>query len=180
MIYYSQDLMFSSSEPGSLENYYSSMTFSQNGYVDQMRRHYVPASPPSKQAYVNRGCILGSQEQFGPGHNGASRPNPIPADTSVVKEVQPSISSSTGEICTASSRGSNLTSNIIEEHVNGSLDFEQYFQEGYCRPSDLNRCPDSVEAIVDADGSGSPCDRDKSEEDGDNDDMLGGVFAFSE
>ncbi|KAK4768264.1 hypothetical protein SAY87_003405 [Trapa incisa] len=169
-----------SSEDGSMENYYSSIA-SQNGNVHQMQRQFISASPPSKQANFNRDHILGSREQLEPGCNGSSTPSTssFPASTSVAK-VELSTSSGPSEVSTASSMGSNLTSNIIEEHVSGSLDFEQYFQEGYCQPSDLKGCPDSAEAVVDPDGSSSPCDRAKSEDDGDNDDMLGGVFAFSE
>jgi hypothetical protein len=35
-------------------------------------------------------------------------------------------------------------------------------------------------SVTDADSSSSHCEREKPEEDGDNDDLLGGVFAFSE
>ncbi|OWM62969.1 autophagy-related protein 18h isoform X2 [Punica granatum] len=165
----------------SLENYYMPVTWSQNGNIDQ-QRHNVATSPPVSQAYINKACALVSREQFVPGTNGASVPStcPLPADTSIVQELEAPNSSGSSDDCSANSKGSNLMSNIIEEHVNGSLDFVQYFQEGYCRPSDLNGCPDSAEDIIHDDGSSSPCDRDKSEEEGDNDDMLGGVFAFSE
>ncbi|KAK4782294.1 hypothetical protein SAY86_016396 [Trapa natans] len=166
---------------GSMENNNSSITFSQNDNVHQMQRQFIPASPPSKQTNLNRYYILGSHEEFKPGYNSSSTPStsPFPANTSVAK-VELSTSNSTSEVCTGSSMGSNLTSNIIEEHVCGSLEFEQYFQEGYRRPSDLKKCHDSAEAIIDPDGIDSPCDRAKSEDDGDSDDMLGAVFAFSE
>ncbi|KAG8085535.1 hypothetical protein GUJ93_ZPchr0010g7759 [Zizania palustris] len=61
-----------------------------------------------------------------------------------------------------------------------SVEFIQYFQEGYCKISELNDCRELTEAVTDADSSSSHCEREKPEEDGDNDDMLGGVFAFSE
>ncbi|PNT71283.1 autophagy-related protein 18h [Brachypodium distachyon] len=61
-----------------------------------------------------------------------------------------------------------------------SLEFTQYFQEGYCKISELDDCRELTEAVTDADSSSSHCEREKPEEDGDNDDMLGGVFAFSE
>ncbi|KAJ1262836.1 hypothetical protein BS78_09G140400 [Paspalum vaginatum] len=61
-----------------------------------------------------------------------------------------------------------------------SVEFIQYFQEGYCKISELDDCRELTEAVTDADSSSSHCEREKPEEDGDNDDMLGGVFAFSE
>ncbi|CAL5094883.1 unnamed protein product [Urochloa decumbens] len=61
-----------------------------------------------------------------------------------------------------------------------SVEFTQYFQEGYCKISELDDCRELTEAVTDADSSSSHCEREKPEEDGDNDDMLGGVFAFSE
>ncbi|KAG8068790.1 hypothetical protein GUJ93_ZPchr0005g15074 [Zizania palustris] len=45
---------------------------------------------------------------------------------------------------------------------------------------ELDDCRELTEAVTDADSSSSHCEREKPEEDGDNDDMLGGVFAFSE
>ncbi|CAD6333857.1 unnamed protein product [Miscanthus lutarioriparius] len=60
------------------------------------------------------------------------------------------------------------------------VEFTQYFQEGYCKISELDDCRELTEAVTDADSSSSHCEREKPEEDGDNDDLLGGVFAFSE
>ncbi|KAJ8769757.1 hypothetical protein K2173_005963 [Erythroxylum novogranatense] len=78
----------------------------------------------------------------------------------------------TSEASNASSNCSDMSMNIIDEGtVNESTDFEQYFQKS-CKPFSLSKSHESIE--------GSPCDVDKSEDDGDNDDMLGGVFAFSE
>ncbi|RRT53631.1 hypothetical protein B296_00039552 [Ensete ventricosum] len=65
-----------------------------------------------------------------------------------------------------------------DSHI--SVEFAQYFNEGYCQVSELNDCRELTEAVTDADSNGSHCEREKSEEDGDNDDMVGGVFAFSE
>lgn len=76
--------------------------------------------------------------------------------------------------------------NMIDSEQNeasdshNSVEFTQYFHEGYCKISELNDCRGLTEAVTDADSSSSPCEREKPEEDGDNDDMLGGVFAFSE
>ncbi|KAL6909943.1 hypothetical protein ACP4OV_001201 [Aristida adscensionis] len=77
-----------------------------------------------------------------------------------------------------------LTSMDSEQHgasdSHNSVEFTQYFQEGYCKISELDDCRELTEAVTDADSSSSHCEREKPEEDGDNDDMLGGVFAFSE
>ncbi|KAI4301849.1 hypothetical protein L6164_035089 [Bauhinia variegata] len=63
------------------------------------------------------------------------------------------------------------------EPMHDSPDFGQFFQEGYCKASvDYGQ---STEVGTDVD-CGSPHGREKSEEDGDNDDLLGGVFDFSE
>lgn len=64
-----------------------------------------------------------------------------------------------------------------EESIQDSPEYGQFFQEGYCKAS--VDCHESTEIATDVDCS-SPCGREKSDEDGDNDDMLGGVFAFSE
>ncbi|RDY06603.1 Autophagy-related protein 18h, partial [Mucuna pruriens] len=74
--------------------------------------------------------------------------------------------------------GCDLNMNVTcEESIRVSPDFEQFFQEGYCKAS--VDCHESTEVITDVDCS-SPCGREKSDEDGDNDDMLGDVFDFSE
>ena len=74
-----------------------------------------------------------------------------------------------------------MSMNILDEGpTHDSLDFEQFFQEGYCKASAPSNSPESAEVITDMDSSSSPPNREKCEEDGDNDDLLGGVFAFSE
>lgn len=105
----------------------------------------------------------------------------LSADRTISKNVQPSNSVGGSEASNVSSNRSDLSMNIPDEGlVHDSLDFEQFFQEGYCKPSPLSDCRDTTEVVTDVDSSSSPGDREKSEEDGDNDDMLGGVFAFSE
>ncbi|KAF9670014.1 hypothetical protein SADUNF_Sadunf13G0024300 [Salix dunnii] len=106
---------------------------------------------------------------------------PLTAERLIAKEVQSSESGVTSEASNTSSSRSDLSMNIIDEGpANDSPDSEQFFQEGYCKASDLNECQESTEALAFVDNHSSPCDVDKSEEDGDNDDMLGGVFSFSE
>lgn len=104
---------------------------------------------------------------------------------SAPREVQSSSSVLTSEISNTSSDRSDLSMNIIDEPVHEDMhdpiDFGQYFEEGYCKASSHDESPELTEAITDVESSNnSPCDKEKSEEDGDNDDMLGGVFAFSE
>ncbi|KAL1341590.1 hypothetical protein HN51_028114 [Arachis hypogaea] len=76
------------------------------------------------------------------------------------------------------SSGCDLNRNVIrEEPICHSLDFEKFFHEGYCKAS--VDCKESAEVATDVDCS-CPCDREKCDDDGDNDDMLGDVFDFSE
>ncbi|XP_024031449.1 autophagy-related protein 18h isoform X2 [Morus notabilis] len=104
----------------------------------------------------------------------------LSADRTIAKGIQSVNGGESSEGSNVSSNRSDTSMNILDEaQVHDSLDFEQFFQEGYCNASALSGCPESTEVVTDVDSS-SPCDREKCEEDGDNDDMLGGVFAFSE
>ncbi|KAJ6305813.1 hypothetical protein OIU78_021191, partial [Salix suchowensis] len=106
---------------------------------------------------------------------------PHTAGRMIAKQVQSSESGVTSEASNISSTRSDLSMNSIDEGpANNSLDIELFFQEGYCKVSELNECQESTEVLAFVDNSSSPCDVDKSEEDGDDDDMLGGVFSFSE
>ncbi|KAK9293064.1 hypothetical protein L1049_021048 [Liquidambar formosana] len=107
----------------------------------------------------------------------------LSAGRNMAKEVQSSNSVGTSEVSNISSNRSDLSINTLYEGpVQDPLDFGSYFQEEYCKASALDRSHELAEVVTDVDSSSSPCDREKSEEDGDddNDDMLGGVFAFSE
>ncbi|KAK7269289.1 hypothetical protein RIF29_22012 [Crotalaria pallida] len=69
----------------------------------------------------------------------------------------------------------NLSPDCEEPPIHDSPDFEQFFQEGYCKASvDCHELAAEVAADVDC---SSPCGREKSDDD---DDMLGDVFDFSE
>ncbi|KAI8022710.1 Autophagy-related protein 18h [Camellia lanceoleosa] len=93
-----------------------------------------------------------------------------------------------GTIARVSNTSSNHSDSIVNildegpvhEDMHDPLDFGQYFEEGYCKASSHDECPELTEVVTNVDSSNSPCDKEKSEEDGDNDDLLGGVFAFSE
>ncbi|KAL5566171.1 hypothetical protein UlMin_029335 [Ulmus minor] len=100
------------------------------------------------------------------------------ADRTIAKGVESMNGDGPSDGSNVSSNRSDLSMNILDEGA--AQDFEQFFQEGYCKASPLSDCPESTGVITDMDSSSSPCDREKCEEDGDNDDMLGGVFSFSD
>ncbi|KAK3014131.1 hypothetical protein RJ639_007923 [Escallonia herrerae] len=101
----------------------------------------------------------------------------------IVGEAHSSSSVITSEVSNTSSNRSDLSMNILDEgpvheDMQDTLDFGQYFQEGYCKASNHDKRQESTEAVTDVDSSSSPCDKEKCEEDGDSDDMLGGsVYA---
>ncbi|KAL3750202.1 hypothetical protein ACJRO7_011223 [Eucalyptus globulus] len=129
--------------------------------------HYMLGSPPADCKYPNIVSSLPSGS--------------LPAQRSTADGFKPSDSGGASEVSNTSSNRSDSSMNIMDEGLtHGSLEFEPYFQEGYYQASAVNKCCDSVEAAADVDSNSNPCEREKSEEDGDNDDLLGGVFAFSE
>lgn len=87
------------------------------------------------------------------------------------------------EISSASKQFSSSPTNLSEEAVPTNLhdepDFGLFFQEGYCKPSELDESHELTGSVTDADSNSSHCEREKPEE-GDDDDLLGGIFAFSE
>lgn len=72
----------------------------------------------------------------------------------------------------------NVLEGLEDVDSHDPLDFGEYFQEGYCKVSQLNGSHNSNEIITDANSNSSLIEKEKSEED--EDDMLGCVFAFSE
>lgn len=103
----------------------------------------------------------------------------ISSARTIAKEVESSDSVGSSEASNTSSNRSDSSMNVLDEGPVEPLYFGQYFQEGYCKASTLDECRELTE-VADVDSGCSPCDREKSEEDENNDDMLGGVFAFSE
>ncbi|XP_024961565.1 autophagy-related protein 18h-like [Cynara cardunculus var. scolymus] len=85
----------------------------------------------------------------------------------------------------ASNPGSNrsdLSMNMVDEvpmHED-MLEFGHDFQQEYCKPSTEEEISPKLREKADVDGNNSRHQRSKSEEDGDSDSMLGGVFSFSE
>lgn len=88
---------------------------------------------------------------------------------------------------------SELTSENYDSHFNilveaptlptaeNPVDFQPGCQERHCKAVDLDECGRSTEVVTDdVDSSNSHCEKEKPEEDGENDDFLGGIFAFSE
>ncbi|XP_052192300.1 autophagy-related protein 18h isoform X2 [Diospyros lotus] len=155
----------------------------------------MSSSPPVNQRSFKQADLSKSHEQ-----SATSMPSfeesyainaPLPntgalsTEGTIAREVQSSSSVVTSEVSNASSNRSDLSMNIIDEglvheDMHDPLEFGQYFEEGYCNPSAHDECPELTGVVTDVDSTNSPCDKDKSEEDGDNDGMLGGVFAFSE
>ncbi|XP_057960858.1 autophagy-related protein 18h isoform X2 [Malania oleifera] len=130
-------------------------------------RSIIGVSPVEDSCSANSQCILKSGS--------------LSSTRTIAKESQPSNSAGASDVSNTSSSRSDLTMNILEEGpVHDALDFEPFFQEGYYKASPLNGSHELTEVATDVDSSSSPCDRGKSEEDGDNDDVLGGVFAFCE
>ncbi|KAK8650088.1 hypothetical protein V6N13_139738 [Hibiscus sabdariffa] len=99
----------------------------------------------------------------------------------VPKEFQFPNSDGTSDASNTSSNRCGLSMNMLDEGpVNESPDFEQFFQEEYCTALPSGAGPEQKKVVTDVDNSSSPFDKEKSVEEVDNDDMLGGVFAFSE
>ncbi|KAL3537985.1 hypothetical protein ACH5RR_001351 [Cinchona calisaya] len=118
--------------------------------------------------------------------NRPSFPTNGPLSTgATLTEVHSLNSAITGKHSNTSSNRSHMSMKIIDEgpvheDMHDPVDFGQYFQEGYCKASANDDSHELTEALADTDSSNSPCDTEKTEEDVENDGMLGGVFAFSE
>lgn len=115
----------------------------------------------------------------------SSKLGSLPAERIIAGEALSSDSVVTSEASNPGSNRSDSSMNIIDEgplheDMQDPLDFGQYFQEEYCKPSTQDERRELAEGVTDVSSSNSLCDKEKPEEDGDSDDMLGGVFAFSE
>ncbi|WOL01823.1 autophagy-related protein [Canna indica] len=112
------------------------------------------------------------------GLSGAStRPNSLSCNGRLVADDHSLNSNESDKVPKASIVNSHMDHAESSDSRN-SVEFAQYFNEGYCKVSELDDCRELTEAVTDADSSSSHCEREKPEEDGDNDEMLGGVFAF--
>lgn len=102
-----------------------------------------------------------------------------------VGDVQSSEHVISGEISNRSSNqtdesAKSLNEGMLHEDMHDPVYCAQYSEEGYCKASANSESHELVEAATDGDSTSSPYDRDKAEEDGESDCMLGGVFSFSE
>ncbi|XP_074331836.1 autophagy-related protein 18h-like [Apium graveolens] len=95
----------------------------------------------------------------------------------ISEEVFSSSSVVTGDVSNTSSKRSDSSINILEDLVHEDM---QYFQEGYFKSTNLDKYNQFNEHITEVDRSTSHCNKANCDEDADSDDMLGGVFAFSE
>ncbi|KAL2942241.1 Autophagy-related protein 18h [Bienertia sinuspersici] len=124
-------------------------------------------SPPENSCLVNSPSPVKNESLS------AERANP--------KEFQSSSSVGDSEASNVSSNRSDFSMNVADESsVPDPLDFGGYFQEEYCKAAPLDEIHELSEVVTDVDSSSSPREKEKSEEDGENDELLGCVFAFSE
>ncbi|ONK62900.1 uncharacterized protein A4U43_C07F9290 [Asparagus officinalis] len=108
--------------------------------------------------------------------NGLSSEN---TSRSVAADAYSSSSSMNSEVPNACMSNGHLEHGENADSHN-SVEFPQYFHEGYCKVSEVDDYCESTGAVIDANSSSIHCGKEKQEEVGDSDDMLGGVFAFSE
>ncbi|KAI4369416.1 hypothetical protein MLD38_017856 [Melastoma candidum] len=176
---------------GSSEHFYPTMA--QSGEKNHLLKPgcHDLLSLPLQQTSVNKDRILVSPEHYmlsSPG-KGINYPNAGPtvangsvsSERSIVEDFQPSNCGGASDLSnTISNRSDSSVNNNEEGLAHGSLDFEPYFQEGYCQTATAHESRDSVKAVGIGDNVGSPHGQDKSEEDVDNDDTPEGIFAFSE
>ncbi|CAM8926059.1 unnamed protein product [Rhodiola kirilowii] len=80
----------------------------------------------------------------------------------------------------ADSDCSESTNNLGERAIQEPLDFGPYFHEEYCTASALDGSHQSADIIANVDNSPGNMEKSEEDEDANNDDMLGAVFAFSE
>ncbi|XP_059648584.1 autophagy-related protein 18h-like [Cornus florida] len=167
-----------------------------NGKDGLKSRSAILSSPPLNQSSFSRGDTLTSLELSRNGVSSGGECNDVNSPSTPKSgslstgktdtgEVQPSNSAVTSKVLNTSSNPSDSTTKILDngqvhEDVHDPLDFGQCFQEGYYKASTRDGYSESTEVVTDVDSSISPCGKAKAEEDEDNDDMLGVMFAFSE
>lgn len=153
-------------------------------------------SPPLKQSFfsgvdssispeLSAAIISNLEEDYVINHSYSSKKGSLSNGGTITREVLSSSSDVTGEVSNTNSNHSDLSMDILDEELvhedmRVQLDFGQYFQEGYCKAGSHDECHKLTEVGTDVDNSTSPCNKANSEDDGESDDMLGGVFAFSE
>lgn len=126
-------------------------------------------SPPEKSCLINTPSPLKDASLL--------------AERAIPKEGQSSNSVGSSGVSNVSSNCSDFSMNIVDEgSTQDPLGFGGYFQEEYCKGAPLDESHEMSEAVTDVDSSSSPRVKEKPEEDGEEeeDEMLGGIFAFSE
>ncbi|KAM0947731.1 putative transcription factor WD40-like family [Dioscorea sansibarensis] len=135
----------------------------------------LTASTRSPDIYCDKNCSPFHYERYC---------SDSPTDSSLINSFSNSGSSSSPVVPLSNKEAQSSSSEITEQVGTvdsfNSMEFTQYLHEGYCKISELSDCCELTEAVTDVDSSSSHCEREKPEEDGDNDEMLGGVFAFCE
>ncbi|KAE8675345.1 Autophagy-related protein 18h [Hibiscus syriacus] len=167
------------SDTGSSRNSYPPSLQSENGSSGLKGQSSILVSHMLNQSTLNKdaGSVSINQSKMGVRHIEDKSTN-SPSLTSLSGGRNRGGSS---DILNTSSNRSDLSMNILDEGpLNESPDFEHFFQEEYCEVLPLSACREPTEVVIDVDSNSSPCERGKPEEECDNDDMLGGVFAFSE
>ncbi|KAG7968598.1 hypothetical protein I3843_08G162700 [Carya illinoinensis] len=170
---------------------YTSITLPGNNTNVEKEERSVFSSPLPNKSFINTESILVSAKQpttrvsmvqdIDFTNSLSSLTSNSLTDRTIAKEIESSNSGGVSEASNISPNRSDLSMNILDEGlVHDSLDFDQYFLEGYCKASPSCDSHDSAEVVTDVDSNSSPCDGEKFEEVGDNDDMLSGIFAFSE
>nr|GMD45317.1 Autophagy-related protein 18H [Ipomoea batatas] len=111
----------------------------------------------------------------------------LSAGETSARDIQSSNSALTSQASNTSSNHSDMSMNIsndeglIHEDMSDPVDFAQYFKEGYCKASTNKESSELTKLVTDIDRGNNPCEKEKGEDDdGESDDMLGGVFDFSE
>ncbi|KAL9268567.1 Autophagy-related protein, partial [Drosera capensis] len=135
---------------------------------------------------VNTAMAISPQKSY-PVHSTSVKNGSLSSEGVVAEEAQSSHSLGVSEASNNSSNRSDFSMNVVDEDsAHESLDFGPYFQEEYCTAAPLEECHDASKTITEVDSINSAskekCDGDeeKSEEDGESDEMFGGVFTFSE
>lgn len=95
------------------------------------------------------------------------------SNTVIVSEVSATSSASLG------SANDILKEAVVPGSTNDHVELGQLFEEGYCEALELDGCHGLTEVVSDDVDSSSHHEKDKLA-DGEEDEMLGGVFAFSE
>ncbi|KAM7253993.1 hypothetical protein ACFE04_031675 [Oxalis oulophora] len=149
----------------SLNQLYLEGTMVQQSKLD--KKMLVDASSPSQ--------ATGNLES----HVGNYIPNGLPSNGIIFAEGTSFITAGINGM--SMFHANHLADGPILSTVQNSTDFALCFEDGYCKAIQDDGCHNVTEvANDDVDSNNSHSEKEKLEEDGENDDMLGGMFAFSE